>query len=484
MKRLGGLVFLILGCGWFPIEPAIASEGRLPNLVVLFADDLGYGELGCQGNPQIPTPHIDSISREGVRFTNGYVTASYCSSSRAGLLTGKFQGRFGYEFNPIGDRNDDPRVGLPATERTLAQHLRDAGYVTALIGKWHLGGSAAYHPSRRGFDEFFGFLHEGHYFVPPPYAGVTTMLRRKVLPGGGEGRWISPSGTLIYSTHMGSYEPAYDANNPILRGGQPVVEHEYLTDALTREAIDFIERRRDQPFFLYVAYNAVHSPLQGADRWMEKMASIEDPHRRIFAAMLGNLDESVGRILKTLDDEQLQRDTLVVFLSDNGGPTRELTSSNRPLRGGKGTLYEGGVRVPFMARWPGKIKAGTEYHRPVISLDLYATAAAISNSADNRLPQLDGVDLMPFLSGKSTGSPHETLYWRMNQQAALRHGDWKIVRPGRGPHGNQWQLFDLQNDVSEASDLAATHAEKLQQLVAIWDRYNAEMQDPFWSPAP
>ena len=233
---------------------------RLPNVVILLADDLGYGETGCQGNKEIPTPHIDSLADGGVRMTQGYVTAAYCSASRAGLLTGRYQTRFGYEFNPIGAQNEDPTAGLPTSERTLADVLVNAGYVTGLIGKWHLGGTAKYHPIRRGFDEFFGFMHEGHYFVPPPYRQATTWLRRKVLPGGGMGRWTSTDGRSIFSTHMGYTEPDYDADNPIYRAGQPVDEQNYLTDAFTREAVDFINRNADRPFFLYLAYNAVHSP--------------------------------------------------------------------------------------------------------------------------------------------------------------------------------------------------------------------------------
>ena len=193
-------------------------------------------------------------------MTQGYVTAAYCSASRAGLLTGRYQTRFGYEFNPIGAQNEDPAAGLPTSERTLADVLVNAGYVTGLIGKWHLGGTAKYHPIRRGFDEFFGFMHEGHYFVPPPYRQATTWLRRKVLPGGGMGRWTSTDGRSIFSTHMGYTEPDYDADNPIYRAGQPVDEQNYLTDAFTREAVDFIDRNADRPFFLYLAYNAVHSP--------------------------------------------------------------------------------------------------------------------------------------------------------------------------------------------------------------------------------
>ena len=199
---------------WILSTSSVAAADP-PNIVILLADDLGYGELGCQGNDQIPTPHIDSIAKNGVRFTSGYVTASYCSASRAGLMTGLYQARFGYDDNPTGARNELLNAGLPTTQKTLGDRLTAAGYATAIIGKWHLGGTARFHPLRRGFDEFFGFTHEGHYFVNPPYRHVTTMLRRKVLPPGSEGgRWIGPHGRLILSSHMGYSEPDYDANNP------------------------------------------------------------------------------------------------------------------------------------------------------------------------------------------------------------------------------------------------------------------------------
>ena len=249
------LILLFLVCS----GPIIAAR---PNIVLLVADDLGYAELGCQGNTDIPTPHIDAIARNGARFTDAYVTAPFCSASRAGYMTGRYQTRFGYEFNPTGAHNEDPDAGLPISERTLGDQLTDAGYTTALIGKWHLGGTARYHPQRRGFDTFFGFLHEGHYFVPPPYRGVTTMLRRRTLPDGTQkGKWTSRDGKTIYSTHMGYNEPDYDADNPILRCGQPIEENQYLTDALTREAVNFIDNNQDRPFFLYLSYNAVHLSL-------------------------------------------------------------------------------------------------------------------------------------------------------------------------------------------------------------------------------
>lgn len=463
------------------ISLAIGSAGQAaaaPNVIVLLADDLGYGELSIQGNPEIPTPHIDSIARNGVRFTNGYVTGPNCSPSRAGFLSGRIPTRFGYENNPIGHRNEDPNIGLPAEEVTIAETLQEAGYVTGLIGKWHQGGTAAYHPFRHGFEEFFGFMHEGHYFVPPPYEGVTTMLRRKTIPGGGEGRWVGKKG-LIYHT-WGGNEPDYDADNPITRGGQPVVETEYLTDALTREAVDFIDRHDDKPFFLFLAYNAVHSPLQGADAYMRKFSHIEDIQRRIFAAMLANMDDSVGAVLKQLRKSGLEEDTLVFFLSDNGGPTRELTSSNGVLREGKSSMYEGGLRVPFMAQWKGTVPAGQVYEKPISSLDIYATAAANAGAKAPR--NLEGVDLIPFITGKDSGRPHETLFWRQGGKSGLRHGDWKAVRMGgrKQIQNARWELYDLSKDISEERDLAKANPEKLGELIGIWEKMNGEMREPMF----
>ncbi len=453
--------------------PSGAERFGKPNVVIILADDLGYGELGCQGNPQIPTPHIDSIAGNGVRFTAGYVTGPNCSPSRAGLLTGRFPTRFGHEFNPIGARNEDPGYGLPPGEKTLADAMQAAGYVTGIVGKWHLGGAPPYHPHRRGFDEFFGFTHEGHFFVPEPWNGVTTMLRRRVLPGGGQGR--RQFGKVVYHTAMKHDEPDYDANNPIVRGSQPVAETAYLTDAWSREAVDFITRHRDKPFFLLVAHNAVHSPLQGADRYMEKFVHLADLQRRIFAAMLANLDDSVGMVLEALRDQDLEDETLLVFLSDNGGPTRELTSSNAPLRGGKGQLYEGGIRVPFMMAWPGQLPAGKVYYQPVSSVDLYATALAIGGAKADA--DSDGVDLLPFLKGEKQGRPREVLYWRQGNKTALRVVDWKLVRHGRNQPG-PWELYNLREDISESRNLAAGQPGRLAELRAAWEKLDGEMAEP------
>jgi arylsulfatase A-like enzyme len=471
MKQL--IFYLALGA-LFITQSFAAEKRRRPNIVFIIADDLGYGEPGCYGGKDIPTPNIDALAAGGVRFTNGYVTAPFCAASRAALLTARYQTRFGFEYNPIGARNAAPGIGLPVGEKTIADRLRDVGYSTALVGKWHLGGTAEFHPQRRGFDEFFGFLHEGHFYVPQPWQGVTTWLRRKALPDGGQGRWMSPDGRTVWSTHLGENEPAYDADNPLLRGSQSVEEYANLTDAFTREACDFIQRHEAQPFFLYLAYNAVHSPLQGADPYMERFAHIPDIQRRIFAAMLANLDDGIGRVLAKLRSSGLEENTFIVFLSDNGGPTKELTSSNAPLRGGKGDLWEGGIRIPYIVSWKGRLPASRVVNAPVISMDASVTALAVAGAPLEKA-KLDGSSLLPLLDAAAEAQLHDTLFWRVGKKNALRHGDWKLIH-----EGGAWRLFNLATDVSETADLAAREPARVEELSVLWNQWNSEQIEPLW----
>lgn len=437
-KVLAGLS----GAAW-PLRAA----ARKPNIVLLLADDLGYGELGCQGNAEIPTPHIDSIARQGVRFTNGYVTAPYCSPSRAAILTGRYQTRFGCEMNPIGRQNLQPDVGLPETEKTMAAYLREAGYRTGLFGKWHLGGTEKYHPQTRGFDEFYGFLHEGHLYQPRSNARIVSRLRRN--------------------------EPPYDDDNPVMRGREAIEEPEYFTRALAREACGFIDRSAGKPFFLYLPFNAVHSPMQAEPRDLDRFAHIADPHRRIFAAMLSVLDEAVGKVLGKLREKGLERDTMVVFLSDNGGPTAELTSSNKPLRAGKGQLYEGGVRVPFLLRYPAAVRGGKVEEGVVSSLDLMPTFLKMAGAGKSLANPLDG----SYLLGPKK---ERTLYWRYGTSGALRMGDWKVVRQNRGRETSaEWELFDLKKDPIESRNLAKEQPGRAELLVGRWRTLDGEMTVPW-----
>lgn len=439
--------------------PAPPPQAGRSNIVLIVIDDLGYGETGCQGNQQIPTPKIDSIARNGVRFTQGYVTAPYCSPSRAGLLTGRYQTRFGHEWNPTGAQNLRPDVGLPRDQKTIADRLSAVGYATGMVGKWHLGGHDDFHPQRRGFGEFFGFLHEGHTFAPPSFPGLVTHLRVR--------------------------EPPYDQDNPLLRGNKPVDEKANLTTAFAREASAFIEVNQRKPFFLYVPFNAVHSPMQASPRYFDKFRHIDDIHRRVFAAMLAELDDAIGTILERIDTLGLVERTLVIFLSDNGGPTAELTSRNTPLRGGKGQLFEGGIRVPYLMQWKGKLPAGRVYEPPVLSLDATATALV---AAGVPLPQdSDGVDLLPFLAatpGRAAPSdkPRNTLFWRYGNNVAVRVGDLKLVKQSPPGQGGSFQLFDLADDPGETRDLSSERPEEVRRMTAELEKINGTMVPPAWTP--
>jgi arylsulfatase A-like enzyme len=422
-----------------------AEPPRRPNIVVILADDLGYGDLGFNGCPDIPTPQIDSLARRGVRCLSGYVSHPFCSPTRAGLMTGRYQQRFGHENNPTYDPADQV-LGLPIDQTTLAQVLRAAGYVTGAIGKWHLGAAPRFHPNRRGFAEFFGFPGGGHTYLP------------------------GAAGSREYQV-------------PIFRDSAPVAEPEYLTDAFSREAVRFIKRHARQPFFLYLAYNAVHTPLQAPPKYRDRFPAIADARRRSYAAMLSALDDGIGQVLAALRAANLERDTLVFFLSDNGGPPAANGSRNDPLRGTKGQLFEGGIHVPFVVRWPGTLPEGSVYDEPVVSLDIFPSAAA---AAGVKLPeglQLDGVNLLPALSGDIPTPPHERLFWRTGggETFAVREGRYKLVRL----RGTPPMLFDLAADPVEARELAGELPKVVERLVIALDAWDAELVAPLWeNPRP
>jgi arylsulfatase A-like enzyme len=408
---------------------------KRPNIVVIISDDMGYADIGCHGCRDIATPSIDSIAASGVRFTNGYVSCPVCSPTRAGLATGRYQQRFGHEFNTgPPPRGLEEHVGLPLSEITIANVLKSAGYATGAVGKWHLGMAPHFHPFKRGYDEFFGFLHGGHSYID---RGLGTF-------------------------------------NPILRGIEPVDEKEYLTDAFPREAIAFIERHKSGPFFLYLASNAVHTPLQAPERYKDSFKNIADPKRRTYAGMLTAMDEGIGKVLSKLKELGLEQDTLLFFINDNGGPQAN-GSSNRPLRATKGTMYEGGIRVPFMIKWPARLKGGQVCSHPVIALDILPTAA---EAAEAQLPkdhQVDGVDLLAYLSGNRKGWPHDILFWRSGSNHAVRKGDYKLVTMG-----TETGLYDLSSDIAESQDLSAEKPEILKELQQSFDQWNAQLKEPLW----
>ena len=373
-----------------------SSQPNRPNIVVIVSDDMGYADIGIHGSRDIPTPHIDAMAKSGTRFTDAYVTGPYCSPTRAGFLTGRYPQRFGHEFNlEPGPRSEN--LGLPLSERTLADRLKGAGYRTALFGKWHLGYGDAYHPQSRGFDEFFGFIAGQHSYVQVG----------------------APDGT------------------PILDGRKVAAPFEYLTDTLADRAADFVQKNRDRPFFLYLAFNAVHTPLQASPKYLSRFAGIADERRRTYAAMLSAMDDGIGRTMAALKEAGVLENTLVIFFNDNGGPTMAGTtingSSNAPLRGSKRQTWEGGIRVPFIVQWTGRLPAGRVDRRPIIQLDVMPTALAAAGVAVPADWKLDGVNLLPFLSGQNPARPHDALFWRLGDQMAIRMGDWKLVKTSDGP---------------------------------------------------
>lgn len=417
--------------------PALAVAADRPNVLVFLSDDVGWGEYGFQGATDIPTPNIDSIARNGVRFTQGYVSGPYCSPTRAGLLTGRYQTRFGHEFNSTARQS-----GLPLTESTLADRLKALGYETCAVGKWHLGGGPEFRPMRRGFDEFYGTLANTPFFHPNQFVDSR----------------VSPD-------------------------VQPVADDQfYTTDAYAERIVDWLEQHQAGPWFVYVPFNAQHAPLQAPQKYLDRFPDVADQKRQLFSAMMSAMDDAVGQVLDKVRDLGQEDNTLIWFLSDNGGPTASTTSRNGPLRGFKSQTWEGGVRVPFCVQWKGTLPAGKTFEHPIIQLDILPTCVAAAGGEIDEGWKLDGVDLTPYLTGKNDSRPHEMLYWRFGQQWAIRHGDHKLL-VARGGSGKP-ELYDLAHDVGESRDLAAEQPAKAAELQALWDAWNAEQAEPIAPDQP
>jgi arylsulfatase A-like enzyme len=443
MKR-----FLLL----FALCPSLFAAQ--PNVLVIIADDLGYADIGVHGGAEVPTPNIDALAASGVRCTSGYVSAPYCSPSRAGFLTGKAATRFGHEFNPhVGD---EAKLGLPLDQRTIANELHDAGYATALVGKWHQGFDEAHHPQSRGFDEFFGFLVGGHNF----------LLHKDAEPEFG-------------SAH---------SHDMIYRGREVQHLDGYTTDLFTDEALSFMNRNAAKPWFLYVAYNAVHTPLEIAEKLKSRIPpSITDENRRGYLSLLLGLDDAIGRINAELKAKH--PNTLVFFFSDNGGSGRKPffaynTGINTPLRGDKGQTLEGGIRVPFFVSWPGQLPAGKTYDHPVSAMDVLPTVCAAANA--KQPDGVEGVNLLPYLKGEKADAPHDSLAWRFGPQKAIRRGNWKLVdfRDMEAKTQSGWQLYDLSTDIGETKNRAAEEPETVAALSKAWDDWNAKNIPPQWHGSP
>ena len=440
------ILFSLLGLG-------VTAEARTPNVIFVLVDDMGYADLGCYGGQDIRTPHTDRLAREGVRMTDFYSNAPVCTPTRAAFITGRWQQRVGLEWalgftaqqrRRVGDEwvpePDFKLLGLPTSEPSIAKMLRGANYGTAVFGKWHLGYRPEFNPTAHGFDEYFGVLLGHADFYTKTYKDGTYHLYEGTAPAKADG---------------------------------------YLTDLINERAVRYIESRKQEPFFMYVPYNAVHWPFMVPDAPDSRMDP-ENPYkgtRDDYRRMLKRIDDGIGMMLAALEKSGVADDTLFIFSSDNGG---ERLSDNRPLFNHKTTLWEGGIRVPCVMRWPKGLPAGKVSSQPAITMDLTATILAATGAKPPEGVKLDGVNLLPLLTGQEP--PRErTFYWRVNrndrQQKAIRHGKWKYIQDAMMP-----LLFDLERDIGEREDLGYRHPEvlaKLQGLLADWEAELAKTPPPF-----
>lgn len=437
MRFCTGLLAAVL----FGLVPALRAEeaarSARPNVLIILSDDQGYADAGFQGSSEVSTPHLDSLAQSGLRCANGYVTHPFCSPTRAALMTGRYQQRFGHEFNPVYDPQDE-REGLPLTERLLPQFMKDAGYTTGWIGKWHLGASNAHAPWNRGFAETFGFIGGGHSYL--------------------------------------NWKPnEHQYNLMLTRNGEPTEVSEHLTVAFGNEASSFIRHHTNKPWMLYLAFNAPHTPHQPTNERESKFAGVGNGKRRKCLAQVSLLDDAVGVALKALADTKQTQRTLVFFFTDNGGPI-DSGAVNTPLRGTKGQIYEGGIRVPFVVSFPSKIPAGATYEHPVSSLDVFATALGVAGQPMPTDKKYDSVNLVPYLSGEIKTPPHERLYWRTGGgvESAIREGQWKLDRP----HNKPVELYDLSTDIAESKNLADAKPEVVSRLTAALEAWNKELIPP------
>ncbi len=444
-----GLFFLFAACKSGRIDSK--QTEKLPNLIVIMTDDMGYADVGFNGCIDIPTPAIDRIANEGVRFTQGYVTASVSGPSRAGFLTGRYQDRFGFTTNPTANP-DDPMAGLPLEEETMAQVLRKAGYKSAIVGKWHMGAHPVFHPLERGFDYFYGFLTGGARYFPEE---LTLNDLSEVTK---KWEWY---------------------NTKIIENRKTVEINEYLTDEFSHAAVRFIEEQveNNQHFMLFLSYNAPHGPLQATEKYLSRFSHIEDKKRKTYAAMVSAVDDGVAQVLSALERGNIHHNTIVFFLSDNGGAENN-ASNNGILRGKKGDLFEGGIRVPFAVKWEGVIPAGQTYKKPVISLDIMATIVAHTDIKINPQRPLDGVDLIPYLTGANKGEPHDYLFWRKREQnaMAIRNANYKLVSNSQMDQQAP-ELFDITADISEAVNIQSNKKNLAEKLLQKWRKWDTQMKD-------
>ena len=413
------------------VPPSVpAEQPAKPNILLIVTDDQGYNDAGFQGSADIETPNLDRLAEQGVVFTDAHVTATVCSPSRAGLVTGRYQQRFGHEANV-----PPPNLGMDVGETTIADVLKAAGYKTAVFGKWHLGEQDQYHPNSRGFDYFHGFLGGHRSYFPDD------------LPAG--------------------HRQAMMEN----RDHAPMTEG-YLTDIQGDGVVRFIEGMEDQPFFIFLSFLAPHTPMHAKE---EDLARFEGHPRQTFAAMMWAMDRAVGEVVRTLEEREELENTLIFFLSDNGGSYFN-DSSNAPLKGWKGNKFEGGHRVPFFVTWKGNIEGGRTFDGLTSALDFFPTSMAVAGVDETPGRPLDGVNLLPHLTGEKEGAPHRKLFFRKEAGAAMRDGDWKLIR--LDDYG--YVLYDLAEDPGESRDLSEENSERFLSMKSDLEAWEEGLTEPWW----
>ena len=430
MKNL----YIVILCGvlWSCNTNKPVKKEQKPNVIVILIDDAGYADFGFMGCEDLDTPNIDKLAKSGVVFTDAHVSATVCAPSRAGLITGKYQQRFGFEANDTGDKASGD-LGLSDDVVTIADVFKENGYKTMALGKWHLGKEESDLPNNRGFDEFYGFLTGSRSYFQYENPNKTKMLQHN---------------------------------------GKRVKFDGYMTDVLGDQSVKYIEENKDNPFFMYLAYNAVHTPMEAKKEHLEKYKN--HPRKRL-AAMTWSLDENVGKLQNKLEELGISDNTIIYFLSDNGGAANN-SSSGGPLKGWKGNKFEGGHRVPFVVSWPGQIKGGQVFTGLSSSLDIFTTSMAAANIQKEKDLILDGVNLLPYLIGEKTGDPHAQLFWRKLEEAGARIGDYKMVR--LQDYGAS--LYNVENDLGEMNDLQNSNKEEFYQLDTALKNWESQMMEPLW----
>lgn len=431
-KLAGGIIALSAVAG-YACNSAEKSKINKPNIIVLLVDDAGYADFGFMGSKDLKTPNIDKLAAKGVVFTDAHVSATVCGSSRAGIMTGRYQQRFGFECNPSADS-----CGVDLNEITIAAALKKEGYATAAFGKWHLGNKPGYRPNERGFDYYWGFL----------------------------------AGSRNYFFDDQKSDKKEDPH-AITENFNQVSFNGYLTDRLGDKAIDFIGRNKENPFFIYWSPNAVHTPMEATP---EDLALFGNHPHQTLAAMTWALDRAVGNIVAKLEKEGLLENTLIFFLSDNGGAANN-QSTNFPLKGFKGNKFEGGHRVPFFVTWTSEIKGGRTFDGLSSSLDIFATALDVAKSNNSKNIPLDGVSLIPFLKGEKQGDPHLELFWRKDKMAAVRMGEYKLIRVEKLPS----VMYKLSEDLGETVNQTFNDQEHFQKLDSALKNWEKKTIAPLWT---